>query len=90
MPVAASRKQYRMLMAILHGKVKDGPRGRPPASIAAKYTDPGKDAPESKDNDRGGSWSEEHHKRHSKKEKEKKSKKDMKKSFEEFYKNRNS
>lgn len=89
MPVAASRKQYRMMMAILHGKVKDGPRGRPPASIASKYTDPGKDAPESKDNDRGGSWTDSHHKKHSKKEKEKKSKKDMKKSFEEFYKNRN-
>lgn len=84
MPVAASRKQYRMMMAILHGKVKDGPRGRPPASVAAKYTDPGKDAPESKDNDRGGSWTEKHHKRHA----EKNSKK-LKKSFEEFYKNRN-
>jgi ADP-ribose pyrophosphatase YjhB (NUDIX family) len=88
MPVAASRKQYRMMMAILHGKGGgDHPRGRPPASIAAKYTDPGKDAPESKNNDRGGSWTEHHHKRHA--EKEKKSKKHLKKSFEEFYKNRN-
>jgi len=86
MPVAASRKQYRMMMAILHGKVKDGPRGRPPASVAAKYTDPGDDAPESKDNDRGGDWTEAHHKAH--KEKQKK-KKDLKKSFEEFYKGRN-
>lgn len=86
MPVAASRKQYRMMMAILHGKVKDGPRGRPPASIASKYTDPGKDAPESKDNDRGGSWTEHHHKRHAEKQKKKKN---LKKSFEEFYKNRN-
>lgn len=85
MPVAASRKQYRMMMAILHGDVKDGPRGRPPKSIAAKYSDPGKDAPESKDNDRGGSWTEHHHKRHAEREKKKK----LKKSFEEFYKNRN-
>lgn len=92
MPVAASRKQYRMMMAILHGKGGSGadhPRGRPPASIAAKYTDPGKDAPESKDNDRGGSWTEHHHKRHAEKEKKKKEKKNLKKSFEEFYKNRN-
>lgn len=88
MPVAASRKQYRMMMAILHGKGGPGanhPRGRPPASIAAKYTDPGDDAPESKNNDRGGSWTEKHHKRHAEKEKKKK----LKKSFEEFYKNRN-
>ena len=78
MPQAASRKQYRMMMAILHGKVKDGPRGRPPASIAAKYSDPGKDAPESKDNDRGGSWTEHHHKAHKERE-HKKSKKGSKK-----------
>jgi ADP-ribose pyrophosphatase YjhB (NUDIX family)/Txe/YoeB family toxin of Txe-Axe toxin-antitoxin module len=76
-----------MMMAILHGDVKDGPRGRPPKSIAAKYSDPGKDAPESKDNDRGGSWTEQHHKAHAKKEAA--SKKKLKKSFEEFYKNRN-
>lgn len=72
------------MMAIMHGSVKDGPRGRPPASVAAKYTDPGKDAPESKDNDRGGSWTEKHHKNHAKKQKQK-----LKKAFEEFYKNRN-
>ncbi|CAN5950524.1 unnamed protein product [Sphagnum jensenii] len=40
MPAAVSRKQYRMMMAIVHGQVKDGPRGRPPKSVAAKYTDP--------------------------------------------------
>src|SRR5688500_14929297 len=86
MPVAASRKQYRFMQALLHSKnVRQHARGNPPKSIAAKYSDPGKDAPESKDNDRGGSWTEEHHKRH--KEREKK-KKQMKKSFEEFYKGR--
>ena len=89
MPQAASRRQYRMMMAILHGDVKDGPRGRPPKSVAAKYTDPGKGASESKDNDRGGSWGEKHHKKAKEKVKEdrasrKKSKKELKKSFEEY------
>lgn len=78
-------------MAILHGQAKDGPRGRPPKSVAAKYTSPGKDAPESKHNDRGGNWGEEHHKRAKEKVKadrkeRKKSKKELKKAFEEFYK----
>lgn len=71
-----------MMMAIAHGaKVKDGPRGRPPASVAAKYTDPGKDAPEQSGEDRGGSWTDKHHEKHSKK-----SKKHLKKAFEEYYK----
>lgn len=83
MPVAASRKQFRFMQAVLHG-FTGHPRGVPPKSIAAKYTDPGKDAPESKDNDRGGKWTEEHHKRHAKREAEKR--KHLKKSFEEFYK----
>jgi 8-oxo-dGTP pyrophosphatase MutT (NUDIX family)/Txe/YoeB family toxin of Txe-Axe toxin-antitoxin module len=78
-----------MMMAIVHGNVKDGPRGRPPKSVAAKYTDPGKEAPDSKHNDRGGTWGEKHHKRAKDKVKEdrinrKKSKKDLKKSFEEY------
>lgn len=86
MPQAASRKQYRFMMAILHSKkVKQHARGNPPKSIAAKYTDPGKDAPESKDNDRGGSWTEKHHKRHEEREKKKKH---LKKTFEDFYKDR--
>lgn len=89
MPQAVSRRQYRMMMAIVHGNAKDGPRGRPPKSVAAKYTDPGKDAPESKDNDTGGTWGEKHHKRAKEKVKQdrinrKKSKKDLKKSFEEY------
>jgi 8-oxo-dGTP pyrophosphatase MutT (NUDIX family) len=75
MPKAASKRQYRMMMAILHGKkLKDHPRGRPPKSIAAKYDKPEGGAPESRDNDRGGSW----------KNKDKK-KKDVKKTFEQFY-----
>jgi ADP-ribose pyrophosphatase YjhB (NUDIX family)/Txe/YoeB family toxin of Txe-Axe toxin-antitoxin module len=78
-----------MMMSILHGKVKDGPRGRPPKSVAAKYTSPGKDAPESKNNDRGGTWGEKHHSKAKEKVKEdrikrKKSKKELKKSFEEY------
>lgn len=84
MPVAASKRQYRMMMAIMHGKVKGGPRGRPPKAVAAKYTSPGEDAVESKDNDRGGSWDEHHHKNH-KEGKKTRSKKSLKKAFEEFY-----
>jgi 8-oxo-dGTP pyrophosphatase MutT (NUDIX family) len=91
MPVAVSRKQYRMMQAILHGQAKDGPRGRPPKSVAAKYTSPGKDAPDQSGEDRGGSWGEKHHAKAKEKSKEarvarKKSKKEMKKSYEEFYK----
>lgn len=77
-------------MAIVHGSVKDGgSRGRPPKSIASKYTSPGKDAPDSKHNDRGGTWGEEHHKRAKEKSKQerierKKSKKHLKKSFAEY------
>ena len=82
MPQAVSRKQYRMMMAIIHGKhVDQGSRGRPPKSIAEKYTAPEKGAPESKGNNRGGSWTDKHHDKHSKKHKEK-----VKKSFDEFYK----
>jgi hypothetical protein len=89
MPIAASKKQYKFMMAILHGKnVKEHARGNPPRSIAAKYTDPGSDAPESKDNDRGGSWTAEHHKRHAEREAAKKNhkkddKKHVKKSLDE-------
>jgi len=82
MPKAVSKKQFRMMQAILHGKhVDPGSRGRPPKSIAAKYSSPGKNAPEQSGQDRGGSWNEKAHKRH----KDKKKKKDMKKSFEQYY-----
>lgn len=91
MPKAVSRRQYRMMQAILHGKKSDGgERGRPPKSIAAKYTSPGKDAPETSGKNSGGSWKEEHHKRAKEKVQEarkerKKSKKELKKSFEDGY-----
>lgn len=95
MPQAVSRKQYRMMMAILHGKdVKDGPRGRPPKSVAAKYTDPGKDAPEQSGEDRGGSWSENAHKRakekvkQARRERRKEKRKKLSKALEDFYKGR--
>ncbi len=91
MPQAVSRRQYRMMMAILHGKeTKDGPRGRPPKSVAAKYTDPGPDAAEQSGQDRGGSWTEHHHKRNKEKVKDdrrkrRKDKKSLKKAFEDYY-----
>ena len=91
MPQAASKKQYRFMMAILHGKGERSERGRgtPPKSIAAKYTAPSKGAPESKDNDRGGSWTKEHHEKHARGEKihrkKKHGKKHLKKSFDQYY-----
>lgn len=93
MPQAVSRKQYRLMQAILHGKVdesKSSGRGTPPKSVAAKYSAPGKDAPESHGENRGGSWTGEHHAKAKAKVKEerkarKKAKKDLKKSFEDHY-----
>lgn len=81
-PKAASRKQYKFMMAILNSKnPKEHPRGNPPKSIASKYSDPGKGAPDSKNNDRGGSWSESKKNKHGKG----KDKKKLKKAFEEYY-----
>jgi 8-oxo-dGTP pyrophosphatase MutT (NUDIX family) len=91
MPQAVSRKQYRLMQAILHGKADNrSGRGTPPKSIASKYTSPGKDAPEHHGENRGGSWSESHHAKAKEKVKEerhkrKKSKKELKKSFEDNY-----
>lgn len=93
MPQAVSRKQFRLMQAILHGKAdssKSG-RGTPPKSVAAKYSSPGKDAPEQHGENRGGTWGEKHHAKAKEKVKEarkdrKKSKKDLKKTFEDFYK----
>lgn len=78
MPQAVSRKQYRMMQAILHGKGEGGgSRGRPPKSVAAKYSDPGKDAPDTSGEDRGGTWGEAHHSKD--KEKVKEARRDRKK-----------
>lgn len=93
MPQAVSRKQYRLMQAILHGKVdasKSSGRGTPPKSVASKYSAPGKDAPEQHGENRGGSWSDKHHAKAKEKVKEerkhrKKSKKDLKKAFEDHY-----
>lgn len=72
------------MQAILHGdKVEDGGRGRPPKSVAAKYSSPGKDAPEQSGEDRGGNWNEKAHKRHA--DKKKKKDEEVKKSFEQYY-----
>lgn len=85
MPKAASKKQYRFMMAILHGKGEcTQARGCPPKSIAAKYSG-NKDAPESKNNNRGGSWTGEHHKAHGEGKKKEKSKKQLKKAFDQYY-----
>lgn len=93
MPKAVSKRQHRMMMAILHG----GPKNdrQPPASIAAKYSAPDKGASESKNNDRGGKWnkheggSKEESKSKEKKSKEKdedkKDKKKLHKAFEQYY-----
>lgn len=76
MPKAVSKKQYRLMMAISHGaKIKDSPRGTPPKSVAAKYSSPGKNAPEQHGENRGGNWN-----KHKKKKKDK-----VKKSFEQYY-----
>jgi 8-oxo-dGTP pyrophosphatase MutT (NUDIX family) len=59
MPAFASRKQQRMMQAILHGKKGTTSRGDsgPPASVAAKYSGDSKDAPESKGKEHhGGRW----------------------------------
>lgn len=59
MPHFASKRQYRMLMAVLHGKAGKTSRGDsgPPKSIAEKYSGSDTDLPESKGKEHhGGSW----------------------------------
>ena len=93
MPQAVSRKQYRLMQAILHGKVdasKSSGRGTPLKSVASKYSAPGSNAPETHGENRGGTWGEKHHakakgKVKEEREKRKKSKKELKKSFEDHY-----
>lgn len=82
MPQAVSKKQYRMMMAVLHGKQGTTSRGDsgPPKSIAGKYASgsPGKDAPESKGKEHeGGKWGEKGHAKEKSKTEEKR--KDRKK-----------
>lgn len=91
MPKAVSKRQFRFMQAILHGKPKGHPRGTPPKSVAAKYSSPGKDAPDQSGSNSGGTWGEEHHKKakeKSKKERIERNKKkaSLRKSFDSFYK----
>jgi 8-oxo-dGTP pyrophosphatase MutT (NUDIX family) len=78
-PAPVSKKQYRYMMAILHGsKHGTSSRGdRVPESIASKYTSggkPGENAPESKGKEsKGGRW-----------DGKKKKKKDLNKALESF------
>ena len=45
----------------MSGKAGSHARGTPPKSVAAKYTSPGKDAPEQSGSNTGGTWGEHHH-----------------------------
>lgn len=78
MPQAVSKKQYRYMMAVLHGKGGTSSRGdRVPKSIAGKYagSSPGNDAPESKGKEHeGGKWNEKGHSKEKKKTEEKRTK----------------
>lgn len=79
MPAFASKKQYRMMMAILHGKgganTARGDKG-PPKSVAEKYSGSDKNLPDDKGKaHHGGKWDQKAHKRHSEKQKHKKEKK---------------
>jgi len=63
MPKPVSKKQYRMMMAVLHGGGKGGApaRGAPPKSVAGKYAGgDGKDLPEQSGRDEGGTWGDKH------------------------------
>lgn len=91
MPAAVSKKQYRYMMAILHGKGGSSARGdRVPKSVAGKYASskPSKDAPESKGKEHeGGKWDEKGHAKDKKKVDEARTKKKkLKKSLQEYIK----
>ena len=93
MPAPVSRKQYRYMMAILHGKDGRSQRGdRVPKSVAGKYVHGGdKDLPESKGKSmEGGRWDGEKHAEAKKRVEEarterKKSKASLRKAFEDSY-----
>lgn len=75
MPQFASKKQYRMMMAILHGGKARTARGDggPPKSVAEKYSGSGKDLTESKGKEHeGGRWDDKKRSKHSEKSKLKK------------------
>jgi len=75
MPHFASKKQYRMMMAILHGKKGTTARGDsgPPKSVAEEYSGNDKNAPESKGKEHeGGKWGESHKEKHTKQKEHKK------------------
>lgn len=93
MPAAVSKRQYRYMMAVIHGKAGSSSRGdRVPKSVAAKYAGhaPSGDAPESKGKEHeGGKWGEGHHEKAKKKSKEerverKKKKAQLRKAVEEY------
>lgn len=96
MPQAVSKKQFRYMMAILHGKDKSktSSRGdRVPNSVAGKYagsSKPSGSAPESKGKEHeGGKWTGEHHakdkvKVDKKRIERKKKRAKLKKSFESY------
>ena len=90
MPAAVSKKQYRYMMAILHGKGGTSARGdRVPKSVAGKYagSKPDGDAPESKGKEHeGGKWNEGGHAKAKEKTKEERQerKKKLKKALESF------
>jgi hypothetical protein len=93
MPAPVSKKQFRYVQAILHGKPGHSSRGdRMPKSVAAKYAKGSdKDLPESKGKEHsGGRWDEGHHAKDKKRVEEKrierkKKKASLRKAFEAIY-----
>jgi 8-oxo-dGTP pyrophosphatase MutT (NUDIX family) len=65
MATCTSKRQFRMMQAIIHGKKPyHGSRGTPPKGIAENYINQTGDPsglPESKDKDTGGNWDEKAH-----------------------------
>ena len=60
MPKPVSKRQARMMHAIMEHGPRSGGRGQPPKSIAAKYIGHDeKDLPEQSGQDRGGTWNHE-------------------------------
>jgi 8-oxo-dGTP pyrophosphatase MutT (NUDIX family) len=97
MPAPVSKKQYRYMLAIIHGN-KNGTssRGdRVPKSVAGKYAgSKPSDLPESKGKeDKGGKWNDKHHDKAKKgtdtKREERKSKKKLNKALENYLINNN-